>query len=129
MFAARTNFSRSTIFVLSTSSPLHLVGGEGEELAAAVFVSFEDLAFVDRLAGSGIVRPKRDPGRGRGLVSIRAAIVGKEPPYRWRGTLLPSTQIREVVFVYIDRRWLPHLVQAKGFRACRRRRQIDRAGH
>src|SRR6202040_1228317 len=44
---------------------LHLVGGEGEELAEAVFVSFEDLALVDLLAGSGIVRPERDPGRGR----------------------------------------------------------------
>ena len=69
---------------------LHLVGG--------------DLALVDLLAGSGIVRPERDPGRGRGLVSIRAAIVGEEPPYRWRRTLLPSTPIRQAVLVHIDRR-------------------------
>ena len=58
---------------------------------------------VDLLAGSGIVRPERNPGRGRGLVSIRAAIVGEEPPYRWRRTLLPSTPIRQVVLVHIDR--------------------------
>jgi hypothetical protein len=27
--------------------------------------AFDDLAFVDLLAGSGIERPERDPGRGR----------------------------------------------------------------
>ena len=59
------------------------------------------------------------------IVIISTGIVGAEPGYRWRRT----TQIRQVVFVYINRRWLPHLVQANGFRACRRRRQIDRAGH
>ena len=62
--------------------------------------------------------------------SIRAGIVSEEPRYRWRRTLLPSTiSLRQVVLVHIDRRWSPHLVQANGFRACRRRRQIDRAGH
>ena len=48
------------------------------------------------------MRPERDPGRGGGLVLISAGIVGAEPRYRWRRTLLPATQIREVVFVYID---------------------------
>jgi hypothetical protein len=42
-------------------------------LAATVFVSFHDLAFVDLLAGSGIMRPKRDPSGGPTLVRIRAA--------------------------------------------------------
>jgi hypothetical protein len=32
---------------------LQLLGGEGEELAAAVFVSLDDLALLDLLAGSG----------------------------------------------------------------------------
>src|ERR1700736_5544892 len=104
---------------------LQLLGGEGEKLAAAVFVSFDDLALLDLLAGSRIMRPERDPGRGGALLPISTRIVGAEPRYRWRRT----TQIRQVVFVYINRRWLPHLVQANGFRACRRRRQIDRAGH
>jgi len=34
---------------------LQLLGGEGEELTAAVFVSFDDLALLDLLAGSGIM--------------------------------------------------------------------------
>src|SRR5438874_5955093 len=108
---------------------LQLLGGEGDEFAAGVFVSIYDLTLVDLLASCGIMRPKRDPGGGGALVSISTGIVDGEPRYRWRRTLSPSAQIRQVVFVYIDRRWLPHLVQAKGFRACRRRRQIDRAGH
>ena len=85
----------------------------------SVFVSFDDLALLDLLAGSRIMRPERDPGSGGALIPISAGIVGAEPRYRWRRT----TQIRQVVFVYINRRWLPHLVQANGFRACRRRRQ------
>ena len=40
-----------------------------------------------------------------------------------------ATRIRQVVLVHIRRRWLPHLLQANGFGACRRRRQVDRAGH
>src|ERR1700732_2406556 len=108
---------------------LQLLGCEGEELAAAVFVSFDDLALLDLLAGSGIMRPERDPGGGRAVVSIRAGIVGEKPRWRWRRTLLPSTPIRQVVLVHIDQRRLPHLVQANGFRACRRGRQINRAGY
>ena len=72
-------------------------------MAAAVFVSFDDLALLDLLAGSRIMRPERDPGRGGALIPISVGIVGAEPRYRWRRTLLPATQIREVVFVYIDR--------------------------
>ena len=108
---------------------LQLVGGEGEELAAGVFVSFEDLVLVGLLAGFGIVRPERDPGCGAVPRSPSGCVGGEEPPYRWRKTLLPSTPIRQVVLVHIERRWLPHLVQANGFHACRRRRQINRAGH
>src|SRR5205814_7245212 len=99
------------------------------KLAAAVFVSMDDLAFLDLLAGSRIMRPERDPGPGGALIPISAGIVGAEPRYRWRRTLLPFTPIRQVVLAHIDRRWLPHLVQANGFRACRRRRQINRARH
>ena len=69
------------------------------------------------------------PGGGGALVSIRAGIVGEELRCRCRRTLLPFTPIEQSVLGHIDRRWLPHLVQANGFRACRRRRQIDRAGH
>src|SRR6202023_3707770 len=47
---------------------LQFLGGERDELAATVFVSFHDLAFVDLLAGSGIMRPKRDPSGGPTLV-------------------------------------------------------------
>src|SRR5205085_9500482 len=106
---------------------LQFLGGEGDELAATVFVAFDYLRLVDLLASSGIMRPKRDPGGGGALVSIKAGIVGEEPRCRWRRTLLPFTRIGQSVLVDIDRRWLPHLVQANGFRACRRRRQIDRA--
>src|SRR5580692_2949708 len=87
------------------------IGGEGEKLAAAVFVSFDDLAFLDLLAGSRIMRPEGDPGRGGALIPISAGIVGAEQRYRWRRTLLPATPIRQVVLAHIDRRWLPHLVQ------------------
>src|ERR1700747_3272361 len=125
MSSPAPNFSRSTTFELSPSSAFSSSAGGGRKLAAAVFVSFDDLAFLDLLAGSRIMRPERDPGRGGALIPISTGIVGAEPGYRWRRT----TQIRPVVFVYINRRWLPHLVQANGFRACRRRRQIDRAGH
>jgi hypothetical protein len=37
---------------------LQFLEGERDELAATVFVSFDDLAFVDLLAGSGIMRPE-----------------------------------------------------------------------
>jgi len=78
------------------------------------------------------------PDQGEVLISygaaeyrsvLRAGIVDEEPRCRWRRTLLPFTPIGQSVLGHIDRRWLPHLVQANGFRACRRRRQIDRAGH
>ena len=71
-----------------------------------------------------IMRPKRDPGGGGALVSIKAGIVGEEPRCRWRRPLLPFTPIGQSVLGHIDRRWLPHLVQANGFHSCRRRRQI-----
>src|ERR1700731_541676 len=45
------------------------------------------------------------------------------------GLAHPSDNFGTVLLGHIDRRWLPHLVQANGFRACRRRRQIDRARH
>jgi hypothetical protein len=77
-------------------------------LAAAVFVSFDDLALLDLLTGSGIMRPERDPGGRGSLVSITAGIVGEEPRHRRRRTLLPSTSIRQVVLVHINRRWLGH---------------------
>jgi hypothetical protein len=51
-------------------------------LAATVFVSFDDLAFVDLLAGSGIMRPKRDPSGSATLVRVRAAIPCQEPRRR-----------------------------------------------
>jgi hypothetical protein len=47
-------------------------------LAAAVFVSLDDLALLDLLAGSGIMGPEGDPGGGGALVSISAGIVGGE---------------------------------------------------
>jgi hypothetical protein len=82
---------------------LELLRGKGHEFAAAVFVSFDDLPPVDLLAGSGIMRPKRDPGGGEAPVAIMAGIVGGSPRCRWRKTLLPSTPIRQVVLVHIDR--------------------------
>jgi hypothetical protein len=57
---------------------LQLLGGEGDEFAAGVFVSLDHLMLVDLLAGCGIMRPKRDPGGGGALVSIRAGIVCEE---------------------------------------------------
>ena len=69
------------------------LGGEGDEFAAGVFVSLHDLTLLDLLASCGIMRPKRDPGGGGALVSIRAGIVGEEPLCRWRRTLLPFTPI------------------------------------
>jgi hypothetical protein len=62
---------------------------------------------------------KRDPGGCGALVSIKAGIVDEEPRRRWRRTLLPFTLIGPSVLGHIDRRWLPHLVQANGFRALR----------
>src|ERR1700738_36834 len=108
---------------------LQRLGGEGDEFAAGVFVSLDHLTLVDLLASCGIMRPKRDPGGCGALVSIKAGIVDEEPRRRWRRTLLPFTLIGPSVLRHIDRRWLPHLVQANGFRACRRRRQINRARH
>jgi hypothetical protein len=51
-------------------------------LAAAVFVSFNDLALLDLLAGSRIMRAEGDTGCGGALVSIRTDVVGEEPGYR-----------------------------------------------
>ena len=48
-------------------------------LLRSVFVSLDDLALVDLLASSGIMRSKRDPGGAGALVSIKAGIIGKEP--------------------------------------------------
>jgi hypothetical protein len=61
---------------------LQFLGGERDELAATVFVSFDDLAFVDLLAGSGIMRPKRDASGSATLVRVRAAILCQEPRRR-----------------------------------------------
>ena len=47
---------------------------------------------------------------------LRAGIVDEEPRCRWRRTLLPFTPIGQSVLGHIDRRGLPHLVQANGFR-------------
>jgi hypothetical protein len=38
------------------------------------------------------------------LSQIRADIVGEKPRWRWRRTPLPSTPIRQLVLVHIDRR-------------------------
>src|ERR1700730_14569495 len=83
---------------------LQLLGGEGDEFAAGVFVSLDDLTLVDLLASCGIMRPKRDPGGGGALVSIKAGIIGKEPWCRWRRTLLAFTLIGPSVLGHIDRR-------------------------
>jgi hypothetical protein len=48
-------------------------------MPASEFFFFHDLAFVNLLAGSGIMRPKRDPSGGPTLVRIRAAILRREP--------------------------------------------------
>jgi hypothetical protein len=69
---------------MAKSRPAVQVGCEGEELAAAVFVSFDDLALLDLLTGSGIMRPERDPGGRGSLVSIKAGVVGGKPRCRWR---------------------------------------------
>ena len=103
----------------SKDKRLQLLGGEGDEFAAGVFVSLDDPTLVDLLASCGIMRPKRDPGGCGALVSIKAGIVDEEPRRRWRRTLLPFTLIGPSVLGHIDRRWLPHLVQANGFRALR----------
>src|SRR2546423_15116699 len=113
-----TNFSRSTTFELSTSKRLQLLVGEGEELAAAVFVSFDDPALLDLLAGSRIMRAERDAGGGGALLSIRGGTIGAEPRYRSLRTLLLATPTRQDVLVHIGWRRLPDLVQANGFRAC-----------
>src|SRR5207248_10990492 len=69
------------------------------------------------------MQPKRDPGGCGALVSIKAGIVEEEPRRRWRRSLLSFTLIGPSILGHIDRRRLPHLVQANGFRACRRRRR------
>jgi hypothetical protein len=62
-------------------------------LAAAVFVSFDDLALLDLLAGSRIMRAERDAGGCGALLYIRGGTIGSEPRYRSLRTLLPSTAI------------------------------------
>jgi hypothetical protein len=37
-------------------------------------LTFDDLAFLDLLAGSRIMRPERDPGRGGALIPISAGV-------------------------------------------------------
>ena len=54
------------------------------EVDEALSTRLRDLALVDLLAGSGIVRPERNPGGGRTLVSVSDGIVGEEPRYQWR---------------------------------------------
>src|SRR4051794_5174748 len=76
---------------------------------------------VDMDAGSRIMRPKRDAGGCGALLSISGGTIGTEPRYRSLRTLLLAAPTRQVVLVHLDRRWLPHLVQANGFRACRGR--------
>ncbi|HEX3413245.1 MAG TPA: hypothetical protein VHT00_16115, partial [Stellaceae bacterium] len=86
-------------------------------MAAAVFVSFDDLALFDLLAGSRIMRAERDAGGYGALFSIRSGTIGVEPRYRPLRTLLLATPMRQDLLVHVDRRWLPYLVQANGFRA------------
>jgi hypothetical protein len=125
--ACIANAVADALGVPEISLPLN-AGADGDESPAATRITLRP-----HDPGTGEEIEKREVVKGyeysRGqfltFTAEEATTVGAEPRYRWRRT----TQIRQVVFVYINRRWLPHLVQANGFRACRRWRQIDRAGH
>jgi hypothetical protein len=55
---------------------LQFLWGKRDELAALVFVTFDDLFFLDLIPGARIVRPQRDPGSRGGLIVV-AVILGK----------------------------------------------------
>src|SRR5712671_4920999 len=65
----------------------------------SVFVSFDDLALLDLLAGSRIMRPERDPGSGGALIppsapalSARSRVTdGAEPPRSGKSSSSTST--------------------------------------
>src|SRR3984893_12572707 len=89
-----TNFSKIDHLRAFDIERLQLLGGEGDEFAAGVFVSLDHLTLVDLLASCGIMRPKRDPGGCGALVSIKAGIVDEEPRCRrWWPTVSLATSI------------------------------------
>src|ERR1700751_1397483 len=53
------------------------IGGEGDEMAAVVFIALEDLRLVDFLAGGGVMRPKRDACRALGLIRVFAGAIAQ----------------------------------------------------
>jgi hypothetical protein len=54
---------------------LQFLRGKRDELAATVFVAFDDFRLVNLLTCPRIVRPNSDPGDGLGLICIMATIV------------------------------------------------------
>ena len=107
---------------------LQFLGGKRDELAATVFVTFDDFRLLDLLARSRIMRPDTDPGKGLGLICVIATIVSAKLRQGRLGNLLRSLWLRRLVSFIREPR-SPHLPQANGFRPAGRRRQIDWAGH
>jgi hypothetical protein len=107
---------------------LQFLGGKRDELAATVFVTFDDFRLVNLRTCPRIMRPDRDPGDGLGLIGITATIVSAKVRQQRLGNPLRSRWLRRLVSFIREPR-SPHLPQANGFRAAGRRRQIDWAGH
>ena len=73
---------------------LQFLGGEGHELAAIIFVAFDDLGLIDLLTRSRIMRPNRDPGDGLALSYVTAAIVPVKVRCQQLGNILVSPLLR-----------------------------------
>ena len=56
-----------------------LAGGDhvGVDRILRVFITLDDLCFVDFLAGCGIMRPKRDACRALGLIRVFAGAIAQ----------------------------------------------------
>jgi hypothetical protein len=93
-------------------------------LAAVIFVSFDDLPFLDLLAGSGVMRAERDSGGCAALIGhISRDIAGHHGRPGCITNVLSAALIRQIFFCFVGRgrSRLPDLVQANGFRARHRR--------
>ena len=74
---------------------LQFLGGKRDELAATVFVTFDDFCLVNLFTGPRIMRPDSDPGDGLGLICIIATIVSAKVRQRRLGTACRSPANRD----------------------------------
>ena len=79
---------------------LQFLSGEGNELATLVFVTFDDLFFLDLLPSARIVRPQRDPSCCAGLILHFLVVTWVESRRRAVRAISSSHRVRKIVLFF-----------------------------